>query len=419
MTKNDTRIIFHIDVNSAYLSWSAVYRLQHGDLIDLRAIPSAVGGDPVSRHGIILAKSIPAKKFNVQTGETLYSALQKCPQLVIVPPTYQQYMKSSISMVDIFKEYTPIIQRFSIDECFLDFTGMENHYPDPLVLADEIKDRIKNELGFTVSIGISNNKLLAKMASDMKKPDAITTLFPCEIKEKMWKLPVEDLFMVGNKTAPKLHTLNIHTIGELATYDFDIIKSRLKSHGLMIWQYANGIEASNVMKSDHIDMKGMGNSTTISFNVEDRSTACKVILSLCETIGMRLRNSQNCCSLISINIKGADFYSFSRQKKFNYYTNCTNQIYKVACELFDGMWENEPLRHIGVSVSDLCSDDFCQVSFFEEKNTEKQKALDKVIDSIRMKYGSTSIIRSTFLYSGIKPLNGGTAEDYPVMSSIL
>ena len=415
------RVIFHIDVNSAYLSWSATYRLQQGDSLDIRTIPSIVGGDPVSRHGIVLAKSTPAKKFNIKTGETLYTALQKCPDLYIVSPQYDLYMNCSNALVEILREYTPTIQRFSVDECFLDFTNMEHLYPDYMQLAYEIKDRIKNELGFTVSIGISNNKLLAKVASDIKKPDAVVTLFPPEIKEKMWPLPVEDLFMVGRATAAKLYKLNIFTIGDLANYDIKILKQVLKSHGVMIWNYANGIEDSDVRKSNHIDMKGMGNSTTIAWDIDNRADAHKVILSLCETVGMRLRDSGNCCSLISVYIKTSEFFSCGRQHKIHYYTDCTKKIAEVAYELFDELWKGEELRHIGVRVSELCTNEFMQTTLFEEKENEKNRAIDRAIDSIRLRFGSRSIIRATFLNSGIRPLTGGTGdeEDYPVMASIL
>lgn len=420
MNNNDKRVIFHIDVNSAYLSWSAVDRLQQGNSLDIREIPSAVGGDPVSRHGIILAKSIPAKKFKVQTGETLHAALQKCPDLFIVPPQYDLYMRCSNSMVSLLREYTPDIQRFSVDECFLDFTGMENLYPDYLELANEIKNRIKNELGFTVSIGVSNNKLLAKVASDIKKPDAVITLFPHEIKEKMWPLPVEDLFMVGRATLPKLHGLNIFTIGDLANFDLRLLKEKLKSHGVMIWNYANGIEDSDVRKSNHISIKGMGNSTTLPFDVHNHEEAHKVILSLCETVGMRLRDSQNCCSLVSVHFRTDKFYSCGRQRKLSYYTDSTRKIAKVACELFDELWKDEPLRHIGVRVTELSTNEFCQITLFEEKDNIKNSALDKAVDSIRFRFGSKSVIRAAFLHSGIKPLMGGIGEeDYQLMSSIL
>lgn len=420
MKSNDNRVIFHIDVNSAYLSWSAVDRLQHGETLDIREIPSAVGGDPVSRHGIILAKSIPAKKYKIQTGETLYNAFQKCPDLFIVPPQYDLYMRCSNAMVEVLKEYTPSIQRFSVDECFLDFTNMENHYKDPIELANKIKDRVKSQLGFTVSIGVSNNKLLAKVASDIKKPDAVTSLFPIEIKEKMWPLPVEDLFMVGRATLPKLHNMNIFTIGDLANYDLRLIKERLKSHGVMIWNYANGIENSHVRKSSHIDMKGLGNSTTMPFDVMSRVEAHRVILSLCETVGMRLRDSGNCCSLVSVHFRTNEFYTSGRQRKICYYTDSTKKIASMAYELFDELWKGEPLRHMGVRVSELCSNDFCQVTLFEEKDNAKSSALDKTIDSLRLRFGSKSVIRGTFLNSGIKPLMGGVQEEeYQLMSSIL
>jgi DNA polymerase-4 len=420
MKSNDNRVIFHIDVNSAYLSWSAVHRLQQGDSLDIRTIPTVVGGDPITRHGIVLAKSIPAKKFNIQTGEPLYQALQKCPELFIVSPQYDLYMKCSNAMFEILLEYTPNIQRFSVDECFLDFTSMEHLYPNYLELADAIKNRIRKELGFTVSIGISNNKLLAKVASDIKKPDAVVTLFPSEIKEKMWTLPVEDLFMVGRATVPKLHKLNIFTIGDLATFDLNILETSLKSHGVMIWNYANGIEYSEVRKSSHINMKGIGNSTTIAFDVENREEAHKIILSLSETVSMRLRDSGNCCSLVAVHFKTSNFYGYGRQKKVYYYTDSTKKIAEVACELFDELWKGEPLRHIGVRVSELCTNEFTQVTLFEEKDNEKYRKLDRAIDSVRMRFGSKSIIRATFLHSEIKPLTGGIGEDdYQLMGSIL
>ena len=224
---------------------------------------------------------------------------------------------------------------------------MEHLYPDYMELAEIIKERIKNELGFTVNIGISCNKLLAKVASDFKKPDRIHTLFPSDIKQKMWPLPVEDLFMVGRATAPKLHNLNINTIGELANYNLEILKNKLKSHGQVIWNYANGIEFSEVRKSNYIKMKGIGNSTTIAFDVEDKDTAHKVILSLCETVSMRLRDSQNCCTVISISIRGSDLIFYSRQKKLLVATDSTRKIYEIACYLFDNVWKGNPIRHLG------------------------------------------------------------------------
>lgn len=422
---NNNKTIFHIDINSCYLSVEAVYRIQQGSSLDLREVPAVVGGDEESRHGIVLAKSIPAKKYNIQTGETLFSARDKCKELVIVPPRYSLYIKSSNAMLEILQEYTPKIQHFSIDECFLDFTGMDNLYSDYIELAYTIKDRIKRELGFTVNIGISSNKLLAKVASDFSKPDKVHTLFTHEIKKKMWPLPVEDLFMVGRATVPKLHMLNIFTIGDLAKYDLNIIMHSLKSHGAMIWNYANGIDNSEVRKSNHIGMKGIGNSTTTSFDVIDRKTAHLFIISLVETVSMvsmRLRNSNNCCSVVSISIRNINFFNYSMQRKLNYPTDITDDISRIACKLFDELWNGVPIRHLGIHVTELCNNDFYQVTFFEDRNKDKKRALDKTIDLIRTKYGTDAVKRTVFLHSGVNHIMGGGVgeeEDYPIMTSIL
>ncbi|MGE5626669.1 MAG: DNA polymerase Y family protein [Solirubrobacterales bacterium] len=414
------KLIFHIDVNSAYLSWEAVYRLQHGGEIDLREIPAVVGGDESNRHGIVLTKSITAKKFHIYTGETLYNARVKCPELVVVPPRYSLYMKCSNSMNKILKEYTPNIQRFSVDESFLDFSDMEHLYPDYMVLAETIRERIKSELGFTVNIGISTNKLLAKVASDFKKPDRIHTLFNNEIRDKMWPLPVGELFMVGRSTEPKLHKLNIFTIGDLANYDLEILKYRLKSHGLMIWNYANGIEESGVRPSNYIEMKGIGNSTTTAFDVEDKETAYKFLLSLSETVGMRLRDSGNCCTVVSISLRGSDMLFYGMQKKIDVATDSTRKIYEVSCFLFDKLWKGNPLRHLGVRVTEFCNNDFQQCSLLDEFNYEKDSKINTVVDNIRLRYGSDAVMRSCFLQSGINPMCGGVGEgDYPMMGSVL
>ncbi len=408
------RIIFHIDVNSAYLSWEAAYRLQHGSEIDLREIPSIVGGDQEKRHGIVLAKSIPAKKYNIVTGESIYSALQKCPELIIVSPNYERYINASNAMMNILKEYSPNIQRYSIDEAFLDYSNEEKHWIDT---SYEIKDRIKNELGFTVNIGVSSNKLLAKMASDFKKPNNVHSLFPYEIKDKMWPLPVEELFMVGSRTKTKLNNRGIFTIGELANLDKDYIYSWLKKPGLLIWEYANGIDNSMVRR-DPLPVKSIGNSTTTAFDVDTRKEAYMILLALSEKVGMRIRDINQCGYVISIALKNYSFYSYSKQIKLDIPTDCTNDIYKTAKKLFDELWQGEPLRHLSLSISQLISNDFYQMSLFEKRN-EKEEILDRTIDNIRSKFGQYSIYRSCFLHSGINPLIGGVImeDDYPMMSS--
>ena len=414
------RIIFHIDVNSAYLSWEAVHRLQHGDPLDLRTVPSVVGGDPVTRHGIVLTKSIPAKKFDIKTGESIFSASAKCPGLVIVPPNYGLYMQCSKAFGDILREYSPLIEQYSIDEYFVDFSNMERLYKDPVETAYMIKDRIKNELGFTVNVGISTNKILAKMASELKKPDKVHTIFPDEIPEKMWVLPIEELLMVGRATAKKLRSRAINTIGDLAHYDPKIIKLFLKSHGMLVWNYANGIEGSPVRENRRPMIKGIGNSTTIAFDVEDKGTAHLVLLSLTETVATRLRQAGYCTRLVSISLRTNEFYNCSHQRKISSAIDCTNAIHEIACELFDELWKGEPVRHLGVRVSELCQNDFHQLALFE-KDYIKQRAVDQAVDSIRERYGNGSVFRSSFLNSGVRFSSGGTMDDeeYPMMSSLL
>lgn len=425
MTFDMKRRIMHIDVNSAYLSFEAVYRLQHGETLDIRTIPSAVGGDPQSRHGIILAKSISCKQYGVQTGETLYEARRKCAEhgveLLIVPPRYECYMKCSNALVELLREYTPKVQRYSIDECFLDFTNMENLYPDIEELAFSIKERIKKELGFSTSVGVSVNKLLSKMGSDMGK-DKVITLYPHEIKEKMWPLPVEDLFMVGRSTAVKLHRINIFKIEDLANYDLEILKSKLKSHGQLIWNYAWGIEHSEVRKSSYVAMKGIGNSTTVSFDVDNIRDARLVLLSLTESVAMRLRDSQNTCRLVEVSYVNKDFIGCSRQKKLSFSTDSTTKIARIANMLFDELWNGEPIRKLGVRVSQLCSNEFTQTTLFDDKDIEKQQRIDKTVDDLRLRFGAKLVTRASFIHSSVHGLSmgmGGGEEDYPLMSSIL
>lgn len=415
------RIVFHIDVNSAYLSWEAVHRLENGDPIDLREIPSVVGGDPKTRRGIVLAKSIPAKAYKIQTGEALNKAFAKCPILTIVRPSYGLYMKCSNAMKTILEEYSGNVQRFSVDEFFVEFTEYTNLYSDPLVLALEIKDRIKNELGFTVNVGISTNKLLAKVASDFKKPDKIHTLYPNEIKEKMWPLPIEDLFMVGRATAPKLNALGIYTIGDLAQADIDFIRYRLKSPGLMVWEFANGIEDSALRGDRYTTVKGIGNSTTIPFDVTTAAEAHMVLLSLTEMVAMRLREEMLMAGLISVSIRNSDLESISHQQKLFNYTDYTPQIFETVKRLFDAAWnKKDPIRHLGVRVSRLAPKNFYQYSLFDQENFEKGRALDQTIDALRLRFGNHSITRACFIHSGLKSVAGGVSEaDYPMMASLL
>lgn len=391
------RIIFHIDVNSAFLSWSAADRIEKGDLIDLRKIPSVIGGDESNRRGVVLAKSIPAKRYGIVTGESLFSARKKYPELIVVKPSFELYEQCSSKMMNTLKEYTPLIEKFSIDECFLDVTSHYRYSINPVDLAVKIKDRVKRELGFTVNVGISSNKLLAKMASDFKKPDKVHTLYKHEIKDKMWPLAVGELFMVGKKTVPKLNNLNIYTIGDLAKYDLDILIEKFKSKGIMMWRFANGIDEAKVGAVS--EMKGISNSITLASDIVNREKAHEIISSLCESTSARLRKLKKCCLCITVSIRSGDFSDYSHQKKLNTASDCTDKIKIVAKELFDEIWKGEPIRLIGIALTNLCSEQVQQISLFDSNydKAEKQRKLDKTIDYLKDKYGEKSIVRSANL----------------------
>ncbi len=420
------RIIFHIDVNSAYLSWEAVSRLQKGENLDLRDIPAVVGGDVDKRRGIVLAKSIPAKsEYRIKTGETLSEARNKCPDLTVVPPNYDLYLQCSNAMLDLLYQYSPLIERYSVDEMFLDYTNMEKHYGHFETAANTIKEHIKTELGFTVNIGVGPNKLLAKMASEFQKPDRVHHLFPHQLEEKMWPLPVEDLFMVGRATKNKLCNRGITTIGELAATPKEKLKLWLKSHGSLIWDFSHGREHSPVRERG-VPIKGLGNSTTTPKDVTDKITARLWLLSLTEKVTIRLRAEGFHTQLVSVSIKDTDFYRQSCQTKLPFPTNSTQLVFKHAEKLLNQLWreEEKPLRHLGISVGHLTGDGSHQLSlndyFYQDLDLTKVH-LDRAMDEIRAKYGEDALIRSSFLHTDIPPMAGGVdaEESYPMMSSLL
>jgi DNA polymerase-4 len=412
-----SKVYFHIDANSAYLSWEAVYRLQHGDPLDLRTVPAVVGGDPKTRRGIVLAKSIPAKKYGIQTGETLYKAFQKCPHLITAPPRYDIYMKASQAMHRVLMEYTPTIQRFSIDESFIDFNDIGQDF---VAIANTIRCQIRDELGFTVNIGISSNKLLAKVASDFQKPDRAHTLFVDEIPDKMWPLPVSDLFMVGRATTHKLHQMGIHTIGELAHADLEYLQFKLKSHGRLVWEYAQGIESSHVRKAEEDFIKGIGNSSTLSKDIDQRSDALMYLLALTEMVAMRLRHAGRLCQVVVISIRNSDLSGYSHQTTLFSPTDHTNTIFSVISRLFDEAWHGQAIRHLGVRVTGLVTNTLYQYSIFDSQQIDALRTLDVTIDQLRLKYGKDAVFRSVFAGTRIKPMIGGVGEsDYKMMSSLL
>lgn len=392
------RLIFHIDVNSAFLSWESVYRLeQDPEALDLRTIPSAVGGDSKSRHGIVLAKSTPAKKYGVATGEPLVNALRKCPELTVMPSRFDLYLKCSKKLIRLLEDYTPDIEKFSIDEAFLDMTETIHLFGSPLKTADQIRQRIARELKFTVNIGISSNKLLAKMASDFEKPDKIHTLFPEEIREKMWPLPLRDLFFVGSSAADKMNRIGLHTIGDIAACDVRILKSHLgNKYGALIHRYANGLDDEPVADREPVN-KGYGNSITLSRDVSDYGTAFQVLLALSETVGARLREDHIRCNCICVEIKDWQFNSRSHQLTLDAPTDSTYVLHQNACRLLKEFWDLTPVRLIGLRTSQISEDSYEQLSLFDTGQSRKMQDLERAVDKIRGKYGTDIIKRASFL----------------------
>ena len=390
-------LIFHVDVNSAFLSWESAHRLeQNPDAQDLRLIDAVIGGDEEQRHGIVLAKSPSAKKYGILTGEPLAHARKKCPNLVIAPPNHALYVKYSKRFIAILEEVAPVIEQCSIDEAFCDMTGTTKLYGDPVTCATRLKDRIYSELGFTVNIGISTNKLLAKMASDFKKPNLVHTLFPEEIPGKLWPLPLEDLFGIGKSTAKRLHSLGFKTIGDLAHANKQFLISNFKSQGEYIWNSANGIASADLTYIPPAN-KGYGNSVTLPYDVTDTDTANKILLSLCETVGARLRADGAYISVVQIQITDCEFVHHSKQMSLSSTTNVTEKIYTCAKQLFAECWDHTPIRLLGVSTSKASTESYEQYNLFEQDKFERLSKLNSAIDKIRTRYGDDSIKRACFI----------------------
>lgn len=398
-------IWYHVDVNSAFLSWTAASRVYlAGDTLDLRAIPSVVGGSEKDRHGIVLAKSVPAKKYHIQTGEPLISARKKCPGLTVVPPDYELYVQCSKALTGLLKTYSEDIHQYSIDEAFVNMTGTAGLFGGPVVFAEQLKQEIKEKLGYMVNIGVSSNKILAKMASEFRKPDMVHTLFRHEIEEKLWKLPIGELFYVGRATVKKLHGMGIRTIGDLAGTDKNIIARHLKKHGEVIWEYAHGTDVSPYLIPVP-ENKGYGNSMTIPFDINNEHTAKQVILSLTETVCTRMRADQMKAACVSVSVTNCDFFHISKQMSLISETDITKEIYAAACSIFDALWDKSPIRQLGVSTGRLSHTDVYQYNLFT--HSDKLLKLDRAVDKIRSRYGEDAIFRASFLTGTLPHMAGG------------
>ena len=385
--------ILHVDVNNAFLSWTGVEMLKNGYKEDIREIVSIIGGDQSQRKGVVLAKSIKAKELGIKTGDTIYKARMIYPNIKVFTSKYSIYVKYSDMLYNLLLEYTDKIERYSIDECFLDMT---NYLMNDSLLntANKISKRIKEELGFTVNIGVANNKLLAKMASDFEKPNKVHTLWKSEIKEKLWKLPISELFMLGKKTVPKLCNMQIKTIGDLAKYNKHLIVSKFGKHGKLMWEYANGIDESEV-KYIKEKPKGIGNSVTLPNDLDDIEELEKVLFSLVEQVTYRLRKWDMVAKTVNIQLRTTNFIDKTHQEKLIKATSSTKVIYERARKLLKDIYiKGTLIRLIGVRVDGLIENTEVQLSLFDSKSDERQEKIDKVLDELKNKYGYSSITRA-------------------------
>ncbi len=395
------RLIFHIDVNSAFLSWEATRRVRLGE-DDIRLIPSAIGGDREKRTGVILAKSIPAKKYGIKTGEPVASALRKCPDLFLAKPDFRLYEESSHAFIAIIREYAPVVEQVSIDECFADFSGTHRIYPDPIALAHTIKDKIRNELGFTVNVGIGDCKLLAKMASDFEKPDKVHTLFRSEIPQKMWPLPVGELFTVGAATADKLRHAKIMTIGGLANAEVGRVQRIVgQKMGQHIHDYANGIDPSEVLAEPE-EAKGYSISTTLEEDVKKSDQAYPVLLALADSVTARIRSDGAKAYCVAVSIRDNSFKTRSHQRSLMNPTDISKEVYQISKELFDELWDGvTPLRLLGIALTNITREETMQFSLFQDESREKARKIDKAKDALNAKFGSATIVRGSSIQSNI------------------
>lgn len=395
MSMGKERLVFHVDVNSAFLSWEAARRVRQGGR-DIRNIPSCISGDPEKRTSVVLAKSIPAKKYGVKTGEPISMALRKCPGIFIAKPDFALYTKCSAAFKGICRAYAPVVEEFSIDECFLDMTGTEYIYPDPIATAYEIKNRIRDELGFTVNIGIGPNKLLAKTASDFEKPDKVHTLMYSELKEKFKPLPVEDLLMAGKTAVERLKRAGIRTIGELAEADIKHVQQLIGvKQGQLLYSYANGIDDSPV-SDEREPAKGYSVSTTLNDNVTSYEAANRILLSLADRVAARMRRDEAKALCISVKIRTSEFKNRSHQCALGDATDVTSYIYSEAKRLLGELWDGKtPLRLIGIALTRIVRRGSEQLSLICDERSERGRKIDKAMDQIRSRFGVDSVTRGS------------------------
>ena len=398
------RVILHSDMNNCYASIELLHRPE------LRGKPLAVGGDPEARHGIVLAKDQLAKKAGVKTGMALWQARQVCPEIVFVPPRMDLYLRFSRLAHEIYGEYTDQQEAFGVDESWLDVTGSCSIKGDGMTIAEEIRQRIKRELGITVSIGVSWNKIFAKLGSDYKKPDAITRFGRDNYKELVYPLPASDLLYVGSKTEAKLARYGIRTIGQLAAADPTFLHSFLGKMGYVLSAFARG-EARTPVNRENAEapIKSIGNSTTTPRDLVNETDVSIIVHLLAESVSARLRENNFLCNVVEISVRDNGLESFTRQKKVTVPTDITKEIADSAMELFRFHYNwRKPIRSLGVRASSLSpANTPWQISMFTDPEyRERQQRMDKAVDEIRRRFGFYSIQRGiSMLDSTLKSLN--------------
>ena len=401
------KVWFHVDVNSAFLSWSALKALAEGGGQDLRTLPAVVGGDEEKRHGVVLAKSLPAKKYGIATGESLFSARRKCPGLIVVRPDFDWYVRNSKAMIAILNEYSPDVEQYSIDEAFLDMTGTERLFGVPVETAHALRRRIKAELGFTVNVGVAPNRLLAKMASDFEKPDKVHVLDPEDVSRKLWPLPVRALFGVGPSAAARMKQLGILSIGDLANTDRAVLTGVFGARGDTFWNYANGRESDPVTKQ-HTKDNTYGNSVTLPADLHSPAEADATLLALCESVGQRLRLDGRCARVVSVQVVDNAFCRKSHQVTLDGATDSTDVLYRTARGLLRQMWPARPVRLVGVTAERTGQAGFEQLDLFHDPaHSQKKETLDRTADALRARFGEGAVMRAKLLHPDGKTAKPG------------
>lgn len=391
------KVWFHVDVNSAFLSWSALKALREGADQDLRALPAVVGGDEEKRHGVVLAKSLPAKKYGIATGESLFSARRKCPGLIVVRPDFDWYVQNSKAMIAILNQYSPEVEQYSIDEAFVDMTGTERLFGVPVETAHALRRRIRDELGFTVNIGVAPNRLLAKMASDFEKPDKVHVLDPEDVPRRLWPLPVRELFGVGPSAAARMKQMGILRIGDLANTDRAVLTAAFGARGDTFWNYANGRESDPVTKQ-HTKDNTYGSSVTLPADLHDPAEADTTLLALCESVGQRLRLDGRCARVVAVQVVDNAFRRKSHQVTLDGPTDSTDVLYRTARTLLRQMWPARPVRLVGVTAERTGEAGFEQLDLFHDPvHSQKKEALDRTADALRAKFGEGALLRAKLL----------------------